>query len=90
MTVTDLLKSMQFVVDHDGKPTAALLDMDAWEAFVSMLEGIEDVQLIRERMKNWRTKEGWTGWEDFEAEMEANRDILFWTVLFLPHAACLE
>ena len=49
MTVTEILKSMQFVVDHDGKPTAALLDMNAWEAFVSMLEDIEDVQLVRER-----------------------------------------
>ena len=72
MTVTEILKSMQFVVDHDGKPTAALLDMNAWEAFVSMLEDIEDVQLVRERTKNWRSKEGWTRWENFEAELEAD------------------
>ena len=63
---------MQFVVDREGKPTAALLDMDAWNAFVSMLEDIEDIELIRERMKNWRSKEGWTRWEDFEAELEAD------------------
>jgi len=72
MTVTEILKSMQFVVDREGKPTAALLDMDAWNAFVSMLEDIEDIELIRERMKNWRSKEGWTRWEDFEAELEAD------------------
>jgi len=72
MTVTEILKSMQFVVDREGKPTAALLDMDAWNAFVSMLEDIEDIELIRERMKNWRSKEGWTRWENFEAELEAD------------------
>jgi accessory colonization factor AcfC len=72
MTVTEILKSMQFVVDRDGKPTAALLDMDAWEALVSMLEDVEDIELIRDRIKNWRNKDGWTRWEDFEAELEAD------------------
>jgi accessory colonization factor AcfC len=72
MTVTEILKSVQFVVDQDGKPTAALLNMSAWEAFLSMLEDIEDAQLIRDRIKNWRSKEGWTRWEDFEAELEAD------------------
>jgi len=72
MTVTEILKSMQFVIDREGKPTAVLLDMDAWNAFVSMLEDMEDIELIRERMKNWRSKEGWTRWEDFEAELEAD------------------
>ena len=72
MTVTDILKSMRFLVDQKGKPTAAVLDMEAWEAFLSMLEDIEDAELIRERTRNWRSKEGWTRWEDFEAELEAN------------------
>ena len=72
MTVAEILKSMQFVIDREGKPTAALLDMDAWNAFVSILEDMEDVELIRERMKTWRSKEGWTRWEDFEAELEAD------------------
>lgn len=72
VTVTEILRSVRFVVDQDGKPTAAMLDMTAWEAFLSMLEDIEDVALIRERMKSWRSKEGWTRWEDFEAELEPN------------------
>ena len=72
MTVAEILKSMQFVIDREGKPTAVLLDMDAWNAFVSMLEDMEDVELIRERMKNRRSKEGWTRWEDFESELEAD------------------
>jgi hypothetical protein len=72
MTVTEILKSMKFVVDQEGKPTAALLDMEAWEAFLSMLEDVEDAELIRERTKNWQSKEGWTRWEDLEAELEAD------------------
>jgi len=68
MTVTEILHSVQFVVDQDGNATAAVLDIKAWNAFLSLLEDIEDVELIRDRMKNWRTKQGWTRWEDFEAE----------------------
>ena len=71
MTVTDILKSVRFLVDRKGKPMAAVLDMDAWEAFLSMLEGVEDAELVRERIRSWRSKEGWTRWEDFEAELEA-------------------
>ena len=71
MTIAEILESMQFVIDREGKPTAVLLDMDAWNAFVSMLEDMEDVELIRERMKDWRSKESWTRWEDFEADVEA-------------------
>jgi len=72
MTIAEILKSMQFVVDREGKPTAALLDMDAWNAFVSMLEDMEDIELVRDRMKTWPSKEGWTRWEDFEAKPEAD------------------
>ena len=72
MTVTEILKSMKFVVDQGGKPTAASLDMDAWEAFLSMLEDVEDAEVLRERTRNWRSKEGWTRWEDFEAELKAD------------------
>ena len=72
MTVTDILKSVRFLVDLKGKPTAVVLDMDAWEAFLSMLEDIEDAELIRERTRSWRSKEGWTRCEDLEAELEAN------------------
>ena len=68
MTIAEILQSVQFVVDQEGKPTAAILDMSAWEAFLSILEDAEDSKLVRERMANWRTKEGWTPWEDFEVE----------------------
>jgi hypothetical protein len=63
---------MKFVVDQEGKPMAAVLDMDVGESSLSMLEDIEDAELIRERTRNWRSKEGWTRWEDFEAELRAD------------------
>ena len=72
MTATEILQSVQFVVDQSGKPTAAMLDMRAWEVFLSLLENIEDGELIRDRTQNWRSKEGWTRWEDFEAELKAD------------------
>ncbi len=69
MTVTEILHSVQFVVDQDGKATAVVLDMRIWESFLSMLEEIEDIELVRDRLKNWRSKKGGTRWEDFEAEL---------------------
>ena len=72
MTTTEILQSVQFVVDQSGKPTAAMLDMRAWEAFLSLLENMEDSELIRDRMKSWRSKEGWTRWEDFKVELEGD------------------
>jgi hypothetical protein len=72
MTATEILQSVQFVVDQNGKPTAALLDMRTWDAFLSLLEDVEDAELIRDRMKDWRSKKGWTRWGDFEAELETD------------------
>ena len=72
MTVTEVLQSAQFVVDHEGKPTAVVLDIAVWDAFLSALEDIEDNELVRERLKNWRTKHGWTRWEDFESELDTD------------------
>jgi hypothetical protein len=70
MTVTEVLKSAHFLVDQEGKPTAVVLDIAVWDAFLAALEDVEDSELVRERLKDWRTKQGWTRWEDFEAELD--------------------
>ena len=70
MTVTEVLKSAHFVVDQDGKPTTVVLDIAVWDAFLSALEDVEDNALIRDRLKNWRTKQGWTRWEDVDSEAD--------------------
>lgn len=69
MTITEVLQSVHFMVDQSGKPTAAVVDMPAWEAFLQALEDIEDNQLVRDRLHAWRSKAGWTAWKDFEQEM---------------------
>ena len=70
MTVAEVLKSAHFLVDQEGKPTAVMLDIAVWDAFLAALEDVEDSELVRERLKDWRTKQGWTRWEDFEAELD--------------------
>ena len=72
MTISEMFQSVQFMVDKRGERTAAVLDMQSWEAILSSLEEIEDVRLIRDRLADWRTKENWTPWEAFERELEAD------------------
>lgn len=69
MTINDILHSVRFVVDRTGKPTAAVVDISAWESFVQALEEVEDNHLVRERLDGWQSKEGWTRWEEFEQEL---------------------
>jgi hypothetical protein len=42
MTVNDAVEQVQFVVDADGKPTAALLNISAWQTLVAAIEDAED------------------------------------------------
>jgi hypothetical protein len=73
VNISDIMQSAQFIVGGNGRPTAVVLNMEMWETVLSMMEDIEDTELVRERMKNWESKEGWTSWEDFEAKRENNR-----------------
>jgi hypothetical protein len=72
MTITEVLQSAHFVVDRNGKPTAVVLDIAVWDAFLSALEDVEDNALLRDRLKNWRTKQGWTQWEDIDSELASD------------------
>jgi hypothetical protein len=69
MTVKEILESVRFVVDLEGRPSAAVVDMPTWEALLDVLEEVEDLELVRERLSAWRSKEGWTAWELFDAEL---------------------
>jgi hypothetical protein len=70
MSVQEILKTVQFVVDQEGKPRAAVLEMRVWEVLLTLLEELEDRELVHDRLKGWRTKAGWTRWEEFEAELD--------------------
>lgn len=38
MQMTDLLDSVQYVTDHQGKKQGVLLDMDVWQALLQFIE----------------------------------------------------
>ncbi|MBI1881797.1 MAG: hypothetical protein HYR94_26770 [Chloroflexi bacterium] len=42
MSVTELIKSVEFLVDAEGNKKAAVLDWSAWEELVTLLEKLED------------------------------------------------
>ena len=62
------LRDVKFLVDATGKATAAVLDIAAWSALLDALEDSEDIRLARERLAEWKSKRGWTAWEDVERE----------------------
>jgi hypothetical protein len=72
MALQEISQSVQFVVDQQGKPTAAVVAIETWEAVLSLLEDLSDSKLVRERLAHWRSKEGWTPWEEFEAELDGD------------------
>ena len=41
MTGKDILQSAQFVIDTDGKPTAALLDIESWQQLIAWIKAME-------------------------------------------------
>lgn len=79
MTMSEALKDVQFVVGPDGQPTAALVDIAAWQSLVQLLEEAEDQGLLRSylaRRRVARTPEelGLISWEQAEAELDAREE----------------
>lgn len=66
MSVTELLQTVQFLVDNDGNKKAAVLDYAVWEELLTLLEDIEDaeeIQCLRE------AEEETLLWEQAKAEL---------------------
>ncbi len=72
MSINEAVESAQIVIGKDGKPSAVIIDIDVWETVLSALEDLEDMSLVRKRLRNWRAKTGWTSWDDIEAESESD------------------
>jgi hypothetical protein len=67
MTLTDILKSVKFVVNPKGKKSAVLVDIDIWEQIVTLLEDVEDA----EEIKQARTlREETIPWETVKKEFD--------------------
>ena len=76
MSATDVLTSVQFIVNEEGEPTAAVVDIVTWNRLVALLEGIEDLETVsaylQQRAHSATPEEmGLLSWEDVEKEIEA-------------------
>ncbi|MEK7276127.1 MAG: hypothetical protein AAB427_02145 [Chloroflexota bacterium] len=70
MNVTDnFLKHVRFVVDSEGKPTAALLDIKLWNYLIELLEDMEDIELAESALDSFEAADSdpeRAGWFDFD------------------------
>jgi hypothetical protein len=61
MSIADILNSVKFVVNPDGKQSAVVVDLDVWEQIVTILEDAEDgeeikkARSIKEETIPWKT-----------------------------------
>lgn len=79
MTISETLKDVKFVLGPDGQPTAALVDILAWQRVVDILEEAEDQGLLRTYLTRRRTAHtaealGLVSWEQAEAELDAREE----------------
>jgi len=73
MSTLEILKSVQFVVNREGKPAAVQLDIEAWELLLDWLEDLEDREIATEVLPRLREEPGKVGalrWEDVRAEWD--------------------
>ena len=75
-TMPELLKSVKYVVDAKGRPSAAVVDIAEWKRLLEWLEDEEDVSAAREALAeltavdNDASKAGWLKWEDVRDELD--------------------
>jgi len=75
MTVTEALKSVQFVVNNEGQHTAVLLNIHAWEALISWIEDIADTEIAVQALAELPAsgghpeQAGWLAWNDIVSEL---------------------
>ena len=68
MTVAELLHTARFLVDAAGKKTAVVLDVEAWEEILTLLEDLEDADELR---RLHETDEEVISWDDAKQALRA-------------------
>lgn len=48
MNLTEIIKSVEFLVDTEGKKKAAVLDWPVWEELLALLEDLEDAEELEQ------------------------------------------
>jgi hypothetical protein len=74
MVTEETLKSVQFVVDDEGKRTAVLLDIRTWDVLIKWIETVTDtkiaIQALDELQQGGGRPEqaGWFAWDRVSEE----------------------
>jgi hypothetical protein len=74
MTALEALQSVQFITVQGKR--FALLNADDWETLIEWLETVEDLDIAKEAMAEFkaadrdREKAGWLEWDSVEAELK--------------------
>lgn len=67
MTVDDITRDVQFMLDHHGRLTAVVLTPELWRQILDALEEAEDqalIQMLRERISAGPAASGALRWKD--------------------------
>jgi len=70
MAITDVLQSVQYVVNERGERTAALVDIAAWETLIDWIEAVVDVTVAGQALAELSAaggrpqQAGWLAWDE--------------------------
>ncbi len=73
--VAEIIKSVKHIVDAQGKPSAAVVDILTWGHLLEWLEDKEDMDEAREALEelaasaNDAGRAGWLHWDEVRAEL---------------------
>jgi predicted DNA-binding protein len=70
---SEVFKSVRFVVDQSGQPSAVQMDIEAWESLLDWLEDVEDRAAVKdmlERLRMGPEKAGALHWDKIKAEWD--------------------
>lgn len=72
MSITEIVKSAQFMVDADGTKKAVVLDMDVWDELLTLLDDLTDTAAAVAAYEEYR-RDPTTArpWSDVEATLLA-------------------
>lgn len=73
MRIAEMLNSVQFVVDRDGRHTAVQLDLKTWQLLQEMLEDLQDIAEIEQARQE---QEETIPWEKVVAEYQSTHGIV--------------
>jgi len=72
MSIDELVKSAQFMVDSDGTKKAVVLDMIAWEELLSLLDDLPDTTAAEEAYAEYKNDPSTARpWSEVEVDMVA-------------------